>query len=782
MLALLALVWQRSPGFGLGAGVALAAPCNAGVAWVRQMASSQQLALAGMAATPDGGVAVAVTFKGELSFTGLRPELPLVASGGGSASLLLKLTSTGELAWMRHLTGVDVVSALTVRHDGTIVIAGSFRRQASLEAGAGRAPLPIPGDLPDVRFYLGFYGPDGTPRAAKAVADTGSSSVGTARIARLAEAKEGGVAIEGVFSGNMLVGEGRNQMRLTSRGSDDLFLALVRDDGTIAWALRAGGEGAELEGPLAVADDGSILLSGTFAETGPGKPSGGASAGATVGDGRGAAVHATGARDVLLTRVGGDGRPIWAQAIGGDERNKEKPIPGVIMFPSPEFLAGLSPQPDGGTLVAISAPPALRFGRGGVHAAAPGRTGSSFLVRLSADGKVRSAVPLGPDIDAMTLLPGGDVVVVGDFADTIRYPVAGAKRVTLTSAGRADVLIARHAPDGTLRWASRLGGLGSEFPKIVTADATGAVTLAGLFDEDFEPGEGGCSPVRFDPRGRQQIFLVRVAPGAALSDEPRTRRLSEVAAKVKTLKAEATRAYRAKHYAVACPLYRRLVDLQPDDPPAMADVAVCLQRLGRSSDAIAANRKAIALGARTERSDFGDEQTRRHAYYNLAKLGEVVKLPPDRCGKLAPAPGCERSLWACVAEGRADGRAGGSGWSTVRVGVSRDDAEIDADEHPGAIMPSLGMWGVGNADSWALAQNFSRRSTSVDVLSEQKDEMSCPSDASDDCTPWESSTSCDIVFADACLGLVATACTTDDGTDDKTPAKPSIDEFYLELR
>src|SRR4029077_3442215 len=102
-LTLLGLAWQLSPGFGLRDGVASAATCSEGVAWVRQMASSQQLALAGMAATPDGGVAVAVTFKGELSFTGLQPESPPLSSGGGSASLLLKLSSTGALAWMRHL-------------------------------------------------------------------------------------------------------------------------------------------------------------------------------------------------------------------------------------------------------------------------------------------------------------------------------------------------------------------------------------------------------------------------------------------------------------------------------------------------------------------------------------------------------------------------------------------------------------------------------------------------------------------------------------------------------
>jgi hypothetical protein len=777
-LTLLGLAWQLSPGFGLRDGVAFAATCSEGVAWVRQMASSQQLALAGMAATPDGGLAVAVTFKGELSLTGLQPEPRPLLSGGGSASVLLKLSSTGALAWLRHLTGVDVVSALTVRRDGTIVVGGSFRRQAALEAGTGQPPLPIPGDLPNVRLYLGFYGPDGTPRVARVVADTGGSAVGSARIAALAETGDGGVAIEGLFSGTMLAGAGQGQVRLTSRGWDDLFLALVRDDGALAWALRAGGEGIDAGGHLTAGTDGSLLMSGTFAESGPGRPA----VGATVGDGPKEVLHAIGPSDALLARVGGDGRLAWAQAIGGDERNRGKPVPGASMFPSPESVAGLVPEPGGGTLVAVSAPLPLHFGRGGAKAVAPGHTWSSFLAHLSVDGRLRSAVPLGPKIDAMTLLPGGDVVVVGDFADTIRYPVAGTKRVTLTSAGRTDVLIARHGPDGTLRWATRFGGLGYEAPRLVTADATGAVTLAGSFDKDFDLDGAGCAPVRFDRSAREGIFLVRIAPGAALSDEPRTRRLAEVAAEVKTLKANATRAYRGKRYAAACPLYQRLVELQPDDPPAMADLAVCLQRLGRSADAVAANQKAIALGARTEQSDYGDEPTRRHAYYNLAKLGEVVKLPPGRCGKLAPAPGCERSLWACAADGRADWRAGGSDWSTVRVGVSQDEAEIDADEHPEAIMPSLGLTGVGDADSWARIRNFVLRATSVDILREKKDETLCLGDASDDCTPWESSISCDIVFADACLGLVATACTADDGTGDKTPARPSIDEFYLELR
>ena len=211
-------------------------------------------------------------------------------------------------------------------------------------------------------------------------------------------------------------------------------------------------------------------------------------------------------------------------------------------------------------------------------------------------GRLRKAVPLGAGEHASALLPGGDIVVAGSMEDEERYPAAGAKRVTLLSAGEKDALIARHGPDGSLRWATRLGGAASENIWSVMADAAGAVTLQAHFEKDFAVGVNGCRPVRVAETGRGS-FLVRLEAGAALNDQARTQRLIESRAKVKAARAAATRAFKAKRYAEACPFYQRVIDAAPEDAAAHADLGLCLLRLGQSAEAIAANRRAIALAA-----------------------------------------------------------------------------------------------------------------------------------------------------------------------------------------
>jgi hypothetical protein len=275
---------------------------------------------------------------------------------------------------------------------------------------------------------------------------------------------------------------------------------------------------------------------------------------------------------------------------------------------------------------------------------------------------------------------------------------------------------------------------------------------------------------------RDGAFLARLAPGAALSDEARERRLAETKVKVKALKTSAARAYKAKRYDTACPLFQTLVELQPDDPPAMTDLAVCLQRLGRLPESVAANRKAIALAAKTDRSDHGDEATRRHAYFNLGKLGEVVKVPEARCAKLVAAPGCARSLWACPTKREDLGSGGGPTWNVVRIGITEDDAEIGADEELPCAMPSLDGWEATDGPFSDAGRNWNRRVSAVDVLVGETTEAVCH--PSEDDGSADTAIKCQIVTADACLGLVGTTCTKS-SVGGKAPTKTTVDEFYL---
>jgi hypothetical protein len=141
----------------------------------------------------------------------------------------------------------------------------------------------------------------------------------------------------------------------------------------------------------------------------------------------------------------------------------------------------------------------------------------------------------------------------------------------------------------------------------------------------------------------RSVALLALLLAAAL-DDPRG------------LSAQATKLYKAKRYAEACPLFERVATLEPASGRALTDLGLCLARWGREADAIAANRRAIAASA-------ADGRVRKAAYFNLATLskaaipshvpGPTEDLLRDREGvtprcEVFDAPvGCAKAVWGC---------------------------------------------------------------------------------------------------------------------------------------
>src|SRR5262252_4951303 len=78
----------------------------------------------------------------------------------------------------------------------------------------------------------------------------------------------------------------------------------------------------------------------------------------------------------------------------------------------------------------------------------------------------------------------------------------------------------------------------------------------------------------------------KAAPAPASSSGPTT-----------ALRQEGTRAYRAGRFDEALTKFRAAADRDHDDPDALADVALALQKLGRTAEAVAANQSVVRLAA-----------------------------------------------------------------------------------------------------------------------------------------------------------------------------------------
>src|SRR6185437_6812222 len=125
---------------------------------------------------------------------------------------------------------------------------------------------------------------------------------------------------------------------------------------------------------------------------------------------------------------------------------------------------------------------------------------------------------------------------------------------------------------------------------------------------------------------------------------------------------------------------------------------------------------------------------------------------------LAAPPGCARQLWACALESTSQGSHGGLTWTLLRIGTSADEAGFDDNERQSP--PS------------EKATDFVQRTATIDVeVASLQESRNC-----DDCGGDEH-LSCDVVVADACLGLVGLVC--DSYTDGKDDESVYLEEEYL---
>ncbi|MBI2927273.1 MAG: SBBP repeat-containing protein [Verrucomicrobia bacterium] len=113
----------------------------------------------------------------------------------------------------------------------------------------------------------------------------------------------------------------------------------------------------------------------------------------------------------------------------------------------------------------------------------------------------------------------GNAYVTGSFTGTASFG-----QTTLTSAGGADIFLAKYDGEGNLRWGTRGGGSSDDLGRGVATDAAANVLLAGHFKETASFADlnlvsaGGPDIVvaKFDPQGK--LLWARAAGGAAADE------------------------------------------------------------------------------------------------------------------------------------------------------------------------------------------------------------------------------------------------------------------------
>ncbi len=265
-------------GGSAGGGAIVRWSASGTAAWSRAFDTAQ---INSLAFTPAGQVVATGSFTGTTTFGGAA-----LTSAGYGDIFLVALASTGSHVWSQRFGGTSTDYGHRIRVDalGSLYVTGYFPSTVDLGGGL----LGRPNTPPDLRIppsmFVAKYTASGGHLWSKTVG--GNAIYDTIVPGDLAVDAAGTVAITGSFSGNADVGAGY----YASLGSQDMFVASFRADGTPRWSMATGSAALDQGAAVVLDGEGDAICVGTF--------------GGAINLG-GGTVQPTGAVDLFLLELGG---------------------------------------------------------------------------------------------------------------------------------------------------------------------------------------------------------------------------------------------------------------------------------------------------------------------------------------------------------------------------------------------------------------------------------------------------------------------------------------------
>jgi hypothetical protein len=377
------------------------------------------------------------------------------------------------VSWATYLGGsaLDLPFGMAVDGAGNTLVAGCTR-SSDFE---GAIPNSFHGGTWDA--FVAKVKPDGSVAWVTYLGGSGDESCGLAY---------GGIALDG--AGNVLVTgetsssdfEGADANSFHG-GTWDAFVAKVTSDGSLAWATYLGGSGDERGRGIAVDSAGNALVTGSTQSAdfeGPNNPFGGN-------------------EDAFVAKLTPDGSLAWATYLGGSGSDAGG---GIALDGAGNALV------TGGTQSSDFA---------GANNPYHGGNNDAFVAKVSSiDGSVIWATYLGgSDWDGgglgIAVDGAGNALVTGT---TYSSDFAGADNSY--HGGIQDAFVAKVTSDGSLAWATYLGGSGSEVGRGIAVDGAGNALVPGFtYSSDFA---GANNPYHGNIY-ELDAFVAKVTSGGALA-------------------------------------------------------------------------------------------------------------------------------------------------------------------------------------------------------------------------------------------------------------------------
>ncbi len=458
----------------------------------------------------DGSVVITGMLEGVATFGLGEPNETTITPTGTSDTHFAKFNPNGTLAWAIQVVGTDAgeqdqgIAVAAVGGGGFLAI-GNFPGTATFGLGEPNETTLVSASANLRDIFVAKYNSDGSliwaTRAGGASTDEGRG---------VAPLSDGGAIITGWFRSFATFGPGEvNETVLFSpNGVPDMFVARLNSDGTLAWAKRAGGNDQDRGSRILALPDDSALVVGSF-----GFPSSGS---ATFGQGEPneTVLNSSGGTEIFIAKFNPDGTLAWAKRAGGSQG--DAPYSAAALPDGGAVVTGYYGAPSGGVAT---------FGEGEVNettltSVAGGQ--DIFVARYSPAGTldwVRSAGSSGNENgSAIAVLPDGSALVTGDFGapsgSSVTFGPGEPNETILSSAGGADIFVAQFDPGGSLVWATRAGGSGSDFGYGIGADPEGNALVSGGFAGTALFGSGEVNETSLSSAGLQDLFVAKYIGGS----------------------------------------------------------------------------------------------------------------------------------------------------------------------------------------------------------------------------------------------------------------------------
>jgi hypothetical protein len=250
-----------------------------------------------------------------------------------------------------------------------------------------------------------------------------------------------GIAVDG--AGNVFAGGFTQSADFPTTNGDakvpgggfDMFVARISTEGVPVWSTCLGGGAEDNLNWLEVDNDGNVCLTGSTR-----------SGDFPTSDAYDSSYNA--GLDVVVAKLGGDGRLIWSTYLGGGQDD----LGGCMTVDGQGnvYIAGRTDSSDFPT-------------SGGFDTALDGSR-DAFVAKFTADGALVWSTFLGgsqnDNANGIGVDPAGNVYVAG-YTLSSDFPTTKAHDATYNG-GNEDAFVTKLGPDGSLIWSSFLGGSGDE--------------------------------------------------------------------------------------------------------------------------------------------------------------------------------------------------------------------------------------------------------------------------------------------------------------------------------